>query len=224
MVIGMTALIGFILLCKCGNCIRRLHRFGRSFLLFLSALVLLNIRYCPAVQCMDTFKLTLERDLIAEPEVDIGLAKCKLNLIGTGLQCAYRGIQHLGNLSQEPIVAVRLTIHLQLTEQCFIFSRLCFCDNFLDLFLETAVKGKHHFSITESGRKRNTSFVEGYADCLCLIRFNADKFFVADSGNIRSCDVGKVRHGAIISLIVSIRSVLVLSASYSIAYAPHTFS
>lgn len=88
---------------------------------------------------MDTFKLTLYRDLIAEPKVDVCLAEGKLYLVRTGLQCADRGIQHLSDFTQESIIAVRFAVDLQLTKQCFIFSRLCFCDNILDLFLETAV-------------------------------------------------------------------------------------
>ena len=68
-----------------------------------------------------------------------------------------------------------------------------------------------------SGRKRNIALVECHHDSLSLVRFNADKLTVLDSGDFDTADIWEICHGAIISLIVSIRSVLVLSASYSIA-------
>ncbi len=96
--------------------------------------------------------------------------------------------------------------------------------DYFDLFPIATVKGQHHFGISESGRIRNITFIEGDNDSLRLIRFDTDKLLVVDSGNILTADVREICHGAIISLMWSIRSVFVLSASYSIVYAPQIFS
>ena len=184
----------------------------------------LNIRHRSAVHGDHTVKLTLKRGSIAKPKIHIGLAEGKLNFIGTGLQKAHSCIQKLRYFTEQSIITVRHSVNLQLTEQCFIVAGLCLCDNLLDLFLVAAVIGQQHFGIAKSGRKRNIALVESYHDSLCLVRFNSDKLTVLDSGDFDTADIREICHGAIISLMWSIRSVFVLSASYSIVYAPQIFS
>lgn len=113
---GVLTFISVKKLIKCRGFIRcTLHRFGRSLRLSLAKLILLNIRDRPSVEGMDTFKLTLYSDLIAEPEVDVCLAEGKLYLVRTGLQCADRGIQHLSDFTQESIIAVRFAVDLSIS-------------------------------------------------------------------------------------------------------------